>query len=97
MVANSGQHSEQCWQWSIPADFVPTAPRFQFGAFVPLAEDLQDKPGVTLYGQVRGIFWDEPNRRWMYDVQPPLWHTRWMDIDLVAESEALQRLRAARN
>ena len=97
MIANSEQHSEQCWLWAIPADVAPVAPRFQFGQFVPLADDLQDRPGVTLYGQIRGLLWDELGSRWMYDVQPPVWHSRSMDLDLVAESEVIHRLRAARN
>lgn len=65
------------WTLIVSSRFVSQPPRFNFGDFVPLGEELQPTPGVTYFGQIKGMWvehWSDAPNEWTYVIELPSEH-----------------------
>ncbi len=92
MLAENSQHLSECWLWAIPKSVAPTPPKFSIGQFVRLSNFYQRDSGVTVYGKILGIEWDDKFHHWVYAVWPPSYHPFADDCDILNEADLEQRL-----
>ncbi len=83
------QHTRSHWTIKIPRAMAATPPRFNLGEWVPLGAEFQNHPGVTLYGQIRGVNWYDG---WSYNVLPPVSNPNCFDWDCPTEEMLIERI-----